>query len=1343
MVCVLFFPSTDFVGRHAGELSSLLLESACSISAIDCSKYHHDASTQAVRQCLKSDAFAKEFVSGLVQRAKLVSFPGTLSTLLQWSSLAIIHLDSDNEKKAIDKVIECQALWFDSLARRGKKRHLKIGYRGVGSLLATQADLVDNYIDVASVKDSGPLVKAVWSFLQTKSDSNLQAPKLIRIYIDKVISSKVEVRKYSLDCYTDLLCHASDDELSEIMNLSSRMIRRSPEIALSIFVFTLKSIRKNLSKFAPEFSSILLQQARHSKETVQRLAIQATKAFVTNIKEHKSLKDFVDNACCTLDGKSEVGKLKNPQERASTALMIEAIASSSSQAIDSLEEIALSTSEFLCKYYPLEISDEAKVAVLQALGSWMSHLDATIPSCIPDRFSQGLREKEVLRRAHLRALAKTIPKVSSLHKEIKCSLPSILEIIKEGMAKAAVRIDGYLALTIVSYSAQQDTDEKESIMKSEVWKQVVTPTSTLMLYSTASTLPPSEAAAMATALGALLSLCGGELVAYGSTIAELTKSLVLLTLHHNGCVRVAALQSIEASVKAHPSVTTAVLEAIQHWIQKGCEDQKAMVMIPSQTMAKSSSKISSSSVEYFISLDEARERYSCAILASISDNSSAGECPLAPEAAALVLKLSHHPTVTSKADRKKSRSSLWRRICRKTGSWIPLLSTKGDRILDVIVNGDNGIVQSSFIDKEQQTAGFGALTAIARYGVEKKIYDHIMSILVPLLSREDHDALSPRQLRVYATPLGRLSNENEDGSIIPLELFEEILADKVNGFKPPLFPPPSELVSNPFLGIEMEPHIELSSKPASQSKTRNTLGSTQASKGKKSASASKDAAAEARMKQLKSEAEIRAQVVQVRERLACGLLSLSSLAIGNPDLVASHLNEFSCLVSPLLISPLVGEGAALECMTSIAMCLPKPLKARAVDVAASLRLVALVESRSNQCAEHVGDGEPPAYQDIIELPSLSSALMGIELATGYSILRSGREGDSAALFQRKALSLDVYSFCFPILRAILSCPTPTPLHDPAFLIVSLQISHTSGSMDNTFDPNADLVSVDIGFDQTFALMHHIIEILPAFRDKIQVLLSKLCAKLSANSRKDCLAALRGVLIESIPGRRVALSALLEAPIFSENGVDACCLGEEEISLLWISAFDTDSDNAEIGGKMWQNSGCDLPVSFVAHVSSNLSSRHGDIRKAAAKALSEGIKLHPSMASEALESCKLLYSSGKGKIDGRRGSAAALSSLAEVLSSDLSSEALNFVLSEGLIDTDSTVRSEMVDAGVHIVDARGPESASTLMPIFEDYLEKKTAMNGLSEDEYDHVREGAVVFLGTLARHLDPAEQKVG
>ena len=56
----------------------------------------------------------------------------------------------------------------------------------------------------------------------------------------------------------------------------------------------------------------------------------------------------------------------------------------------------------------------------------------------------------------------------------------------------------------------------------------------------------------------------------------------------------------------------------------------------------------------------------------------------------------------------------------------------------------------------------------------------------------------------------------------------------------------------------------------------------------------------------------------------------------------------------------------------------------------------------------------------------------------------------------------------------------------------------------------------------------------------------------------------------------------------------------------------------------------------------------------------------------------------------------------------------------------------------LVDAHGAESSIEMLPLFESYLEKQAVE---SEEVYDRIRQGAVVFLGTLARHMEPGSPK--
>ncbi len=72
-----------------------------------------------------------------------------------------------------------------------------------------------------------------------------------------------------------------------------------------------------------------------------------------------------------------------------------------------------------------------------------------------------------------------------------------------------------------------------------------------------------------------------------------------------------------------------------------------------------------------------------------------------------------------------------------------------------------------------------------------------------------------------------------------------------------------------------------------------------------------------------------------------------------------------------------------------------------------------------------------------------------------------------------------------------------------------------------------------------------------------------------------------------------------------------------------------------------------------------------------------------------------------------------------------------------------VREGMVAAGTAVVDAHGAAHAPRLLPLFESYLgdSKRGGAAGGGEAAYDLVREGVVVLMGTLARHLPPDDPK--
>jgi len=70
------------------------------------------------------------------------------------------------------------------------------------------------------------------------------------------------------------------------------------------------------------------------------------------------------------------------------------------------------------------------------------------------------------------------------------------------------------------------------------------------------------------------------------------------------------------------------------------------------------------------------------------------------------------------------------------------------------------------------------------------------------------------------------------------------------------------------------------------------------------------------------------------------------------------------------------------------------------------------------------------------------------------------------------LSPQAYGFCFPVLRAVLSSPQHSPLHDEALAVVALHCA-----------PDAD-----ISRRESLALLYHVLGINPTYRHGARALL---------------------------------------------------------------------------------------------------------------------------------------------------------------------------------------------------------------------------------------------------------------
>jgi hypothetical protein len=79
----------------------------------------------------------------------------------------------------------------------------------------------------------------------------------------------------------------------------------------------------------------------------------------------------------------------------------------------------------------------------------------------------------------------------------------------------------------------------------------------------------------------------------------------------------------------------------------------------------------------------------------------------------------------------------------------------------------------------------------------------------------------------------------------------------------------------------------------------------------------------------------------------------------------------------------------------------------------------------------------------------------------------------------------------------------------------------------------------------------------------------------------------------------------------------------------------------------------------------------------------------------------------------------------------------FFATVALGDRSDDAQSEILNAGMTIIEQRGKDFVSDLLPVFEKSMATKS-----KTAEEDRVRLGVVVMLGTLARHLEKADARI-
>ncbi|GMH32908.1 hypothetical protein BSKO_00742 [Bryopsis sp. KO-2023] len=1209
---------------------------------------------------LEDDAFLKTFAGLLVKYGGTYHTSGDCARIARWIYLVLDKLDVSGAAKAVSKLLEILGRNLDISLKTNVWKVVSKGFNRV----VRGKNLLEQVLSVVKATGSPGLARALVDYGLSDVEAFAQIrPVVVGVYCDKILGSKTRPSNKTLWAYSSLLGALTHEEFEgTVKPAASRCVRRSTESVLPILSVLFADVNLDMSRHSKDLLTLLLPFVRHTKETYRESAVGALHNLARQLSDVDVLSELVDSVHALLGGKAE-GKIKNVYERANLANALGALSVGGGKGA-AAKALAEKTVDFCCSFYGSEVNEEVKLSVLDACGKWMAKC-GTIPDSGLKMISKGLTEKDSLRRGQLQALLAALEN-ADLRAQAGSIAAALVKVIKSGMAKVTQRVDGVQSFLAAAWIAAADHSADEVLLNEKVWETALAEGSPLFSDVSAAKLSPEEASQLAKLTQSMLSSHLDKLEKFEGSAEMVCKTLALLMLHHSNSTRQTAFSAVSRCLGASPALATTLLDALRFWLQQG----KGAPVLEA-----------AGDVDGPMSAALLSSRFSDAVMHAI---------PFVLDGyvdiAAKVLLRAHHPSVMA------HRSRTWGLIKQRHKDVCEVLSGYGGKVSSVLC-GEEGLASS---DPDEVQGAMSAISSIM-HDMPGVIFTPLLSALDTALLKpnwEQHNTLSEKDLAILNTPEGMLSTEVHNMVMELPDLGEK----KKKNEKKPKGRFRSDKV--PFGGQDdssddepAKPVARPSVRP-SQAQANGSAGKGRGGRGggKSGAKDGSERQAEMLQRQLEEESNTRIWVKEIQRKLSVGLHAIGAMVKGNKRFCSESLDELDTMM-PLLTSPLVGEGAAFDYAVALASCLPDKLGASCLSVACALRLIMISDEGKAQMTS----------KDLLEHPTLKTTLEAMVAVTKRKI----------------PLPAPAYFLCFPVLRAILSVSTLSPLHDDALKLLSLHVT-----------PGERLPRED-----SFKLLYHILANIPTYRNDVLPSLVSLCAGVIDT---EILSALQGVVAANPLVRGAALHALPSVPAFATG---FCPEEDEIIAILMIALHDPNEENQDAAGTLWDMSGASVPESFVTAIFPYLSLPHADIRQAATDALVEGLETFPDSSGMVLDRCVTVYAMGGG-INERLGAAQALEACAEFFDSDGVHTALDFLLTDGLADEDAGVREKMVSAGVSLVDEHGASQVQALYKLLQSHLESPPAATSQQETRNDRVREGAVLLLATMAKHLLPEDPKV-
>jgi hypothetical protein len=426
-----------------------------------------------VIRALSESTFMKPFAATLVQSMEKnlkVTSPLACFKLLRWSSYLLKWTQfATLSKGGFSRLANAQAVLSQVLIdgsfrqrRTCKQLFIRIFSESVEIYKMYIEEIRDSRI---STRDSPAFINLILDFTITSSSlSSEYKPVFLDLYVKTILSSKDRPSEAASEAFKPLFLDIGHEDFKNVVLPSCiKMLKRNPEIVLQSIRHLLMTVRLDLSNYSMEFMPVVLQQARHSDEERRINALNIVATLSDKSSDPDTLPSMF-NAIKAILGGSE-GKLSLPYQRVG---MLNALEQLSRFSPKQISRLAPSVSSFLLLCYKGDGIEEVKLAALSALGSWASVSSEAVQPDVVLFITAGLKEKDILRKGHLKLIRVLCKKSDSLTK-VTSLLDHLIQLSKTGFTKATQRLDGIYALYAISRLAAIDAKADGSIVKEKLW----------------------------------------------------------------------------------------------------------------------------------------------------------------------------------------------------------------------------------------------------------------------------------------------------------------------------------------------------------------------------------------------------------------------------------------------------------------------------------------------------------------------------------------------------------------------------------------------------------------------------------------------------------------------------------------------------------------------------------------------------------------------------------------------------------------------------------------------------------------------------------------------------------